>query len=196
MEIKDQELVEIKSQVSVVEQAAKSLQVTNQEDMNKATDALHNVRMAEKYITEKKTEITGPLMKSLSAVRDLFKPLESNLSEANKVIKAKMLDWQVAEDERIEKEKARIAARVAKGTMKIETAASKLEEVGESGKTSKGEVGKSSIRTVKKVRITDENVIPRMYLVPNISLITEDILKKGITILGVETYEEKTIVSR
>ncbi len=60
--------------------------------------------------------------------------------------------------------------------MKAETAVGKLEEIGEIGKGSIGEVGKSSIRTVKKIRIVDESIIPRIYLVPNIQKITEDIM--------------------
>jgi len=196
MEIKQQELAEIKTQVLTVQQAANAVIVETVEDMAKATDALHNVRQAEKYIDEKKTEITRPLMKSLSAIRDLFKPLEIQLADANKIIKAKMLAWQIQEDDRVNKEKDRIAARVEKGTMRADTAANKLEVIGEAPKKSAGEVGKSSIREVKKIRIIDETMIPREYLVPNMALITESILRKGIIIPGIETYVEKTIVSR
>lgn len=196
MEIKQIELAEIKTQVLTVAQRASQLIVESQEDMNKATDALHNVRQAEKYIDEKKTDITRPLMKSLSGIRDLFKPLELQLSEANKIIKAKMLSWQVQEDDRVNKEKERIAKRVEKGTMKAETGAGKLEALGEAPTKSTGEVGKSSIRTVRKIRIVDETVIPREYLTPNMTLITESILRKNITITGVESYDEKSIVSR
>lgn len=194
--ILNQDLVEIKSQISIVEQSANNLKVENQKDMNKATDVLHNVRMAEKYITEKKTEITGPLMKSLASIRDLFKPLETSLQLANKTIKEKMLAWQIAEDERVQKEKDRITKRVEKGTMKAETAAGKLETLGDAPVKSSGEVGKSTIREVKKVRIIDESIIPREYLIPNMTAITEAVIRKGAIIPGIETYVEKSIVSR
>lgn len=196
MEIKEQELTEIKSQVSIMQGVALSLKIESKEDMNKATDALYNIRQGEKYIEEKKTNITRPLMSSLAQIRDLFKPLETSLKEANKIIKEKMLAYQIVEDDRIEKEKARIAARVEKGTMRADTAVSKLEDLGDSGQASKGEVGKSSIRTVKKVRIVDETAIPREYLVPNMILIADAVIKKGLSVSGVEIYEEKSIVSR
>lgn len=196
MQIEQTELVEIKSQVSVVQQVASALVVDSKESMAKATDALHNVRQAEKYIEEKKTNVTRPLMQSLSAVRDLFKPIELTLSEANKMIKAKMLAYQIEEDDRIAKEQARITAKVAKGTMKPETAAGKLETLGNIGEGSVGEVGKSSIREVKKVRVVDEFAVPREYLMLNMPMITEHVIKKGLIVNGVETYLEKSIVSR
>ena len=196
MDLKSKELVEIKQQVSTVQQSAMSLVVENKEDMAKATDALHNVWMAEKFIEEKKKNITSPLMKSLSAIRELFKPMELNLADANKTIKAKMLAWQIEEDDRISKEQARIEKRVLKGTMKAETAAGKLESLGEVNAGSQGQVGKSSIREVRKVRITDEQAIPREYMVPNMTMITEAIIRQGLTISGVELYVEKQIVSR
>lgn len=194
--IEQTELTEIKTQVSSVQEAANALKVENQEDMNRATDALHNVSKAEKYVVEKKEAITRPLMKSLSAIRDLFKPLETNLADAKKIIKGKMLAWQIEEDDRITKEKERIAKRVEKGTMRPDTAAGKMEAVGEAPVKSTGEVGKSSIRTVKKVRVMDETMIPREYLLVNMTAITEAVIKKGIDVPGTETYEEKMIVGR
>ena len=107
-----------------------------------------------------------------------------------------MLAYTIEENDRIEKEQDRIAARVSRGTMRADTAAGKLEVLGETGKGSEGEVGKSSIREVKKIRIVDEFAIPREYLIPNMTLITESILRKGVVISGVEIYVEKSIVSR
>jgi hypothetical protein len=196
MEIKPKELTEIKQQVSTVQQSAMSLVVENKEDMAKATDALHNVRQAEKFIEEKKKNITSPLMKSLSAIRDLFKPMELNLADANKTIKSKMLAWQIEEDDRIAKEQSRLEKRVLKGTMKAETAAGKLETLGEVNAGSQGEVGKSLIRTVTKPRCIDETLTPRKYLIPNVPLITEALLQKRLLVAGWELYDEKQVVIR
>ena len=107
-----------------------------------------------------------------------------------------MISWQTEEDARIQKDKDRITKRVEKGTMRADTAANKFEKIGEAPTSSKGEVGKASIWEVKKIRIMDETMIPREYLVPNMTLITESILRKGLSISGIETYVEKQIVSR
>jgi len=196
MEIKEKQLVEIKQQVSIVQQSANALVVEDQKGMSLATDILHNVSQAEKYVIEQKEAITRPLMASLAKVRDLFRPVESNLADAKKIIKSKMLEFSILESDRIEKEQARISARVAKGTMKNETAASKLEALGEVNAGSQGEVGKSSIREVRKIRIIDETVIPYEYMMPNLPKITEAIIRQGLTISGCELYVEKQIVSR
>ena len=196
MEIKEQQLVEIKSQVSIVQQSANALVVEDKKSMSLATDLLHNVSQAEKYVIERKEEVTKPLMGALAKVRDLFRPMESNLADAKKIIKSKMLEFSILESDRIEKEQQRIAKRVEKGLMRADTAAGKLETLGESSAPVEGESGKSSIRDVKKIRIVDETAIPREYMTPNMPLITEAIIRKGLTISGVEMYVEKIIVSR
>jgi hypothetical protein len=107
-----------------------------------------------------------------------------------------MLAWQISEDDRIQREQEKISKKVQSGYLKPETAAQKLEILGESGKGSEGEIGKSSIREVRKVRIIDEQAIPREYMSPNMTMITEAIIRQGLIISGVEVFIEKSIVSR
>lgn len=184
----DKEIIEVKTKISNVQLAANSLNIENQMDADVATQLLHDVKQAEKFLDEKKTSITRPLMKSLSTIREMFKPLELNLLDANKTIKAKILAYTIEEQERIEKEKAKIAGKVEKGLMKAETAAGKLETIGDGPK--------SNIRTLKKVRVVDETLIPREYLEPSMVRITEAVLRKGESIPGIEIYEEKQIIAK
>lgn len=182
----EKELKEYKSQVSFVQKAADDLVVTSQKDLEKGAELLNAVIKVEKVITERKNAITKPLMASLASIRDLFKPLEAGPAEAKKTIKGKMLDYTVAEDERVEKEKARVEARVEKGTMRTDTAIKKLEDIGDAPKT--------NLRKVTKVRIVDETLIPREYLIPDMQKIQEAVLKQKLIVPGVEIYEEKSIV--
>jgi hypothetical protein len=185
----DKELTEVKQQVSLVQQQANSLSVNNQQEADEATVLLKQVKEAEKFMLSKKEEITRPLMASLAKVRDLFKPIEGNLADATKIIKSKILAWTIEEQDKKDKDAARVAARVEKGTMKAETAAAKIETISK-------DAPKSNLRIVKKIRIVDETAIPREYLVPNMTMITEAILRQGAVIPGVETYEEKSIIAR
>lgn len=189
MDIDTKELTEIKSQVSVVQLKANALNIENQMDADVATELLHNVKQAQKALDEKKTGITRPLMQSLSQIRELFKPLESNLADATSIIKSKILAWTIEEQDKKDKEQARIAARVEKGTMRADTAASKLETI------SKDEP-RTNMRTLKKVRIVDDTVIPREWLVPDMIRITEAVLRQGLVIPGIECYEEKSIIAK
>lgn len=191
----EKELKEYKSQVLLVQKGADSLQILSADDMAKGTDLLNQVKQIKKAVTERKEAITRPLMSALASARDLFKPLETGYGEAEKTIKAKMLEYSIAEDERIEKEKARVEARVEKGTMRTDTAIKKIEEIGDKKSSFTGDTGRVNIRVMRKVRIVDENLIPRQYLVPDMVKITEDVLRKNILVDGIEVYEEKVVAS-
>lgn len=56
-------------------------------------------------------------------------------------------------------------------------------------------VPKVHTRTYQRVRIVDESVIPRKYLVPDVKAIEADALN-GVVIPGVELYSEEIIVNR
>ena len=186
--MEDTELTEVKQQVSQVQLQANSLSVNNQLEADEATALLKQVKEAEKFMLGKKEEITRPLMAALAKTRDLFKPIELNLADATKTIKSKILAWTIEEQDKKDKEQARIAARVEKGTMRADTAASKLENISK-------DAPKSNIRTLKKVRIVDETAIPREWLEPSMTRITQAVLKEGVIIPGVEIFDEKSIVA-
>lgn len=192
--VPEKEVVEFRGLVDFVKAEANKLVVASDEDMKKASDLLVQVVQVEKAIQERKEKITRPLMAGLSEARELFKPMETGHAEAKKTIKAKMLEYTIAEEERIEKEKNKVIARAEKGTMREDTAIKKLEDIGEAPKAYAGESSRTSLQTVRKVRITDEALIPREYLVPDMVKIKDAVLKEKLTVAGVEVYEEKSIV--
>lgn len=196
MQEQTKEVTEYQNQVSFVKDKADSLEIVSEEGMTMASDLLNDLKKVEKAVVERKKEITGPLMEALSSARELFKPVEKSYASAKTTIKAKMLDFTVTEETRIEKEKAKVEARLEKGTMRTDTAVEKIENIGNTKKTFKGASSKTSLRTVTKIRITNEDLIPREFMVPNMKLITEAVLRQKRTVEGVETYEDKTIVSR
>lgn len=187
------ELAEYRSQILAVQRTANEWEIKEAKDFENGADMLHQVKEIETIITTRKEDITRPLMQALASARDLFKPLELGYADAKKVIKAKMLAYQIEEEERIKKEEERIAKRVDKGTMRADTAAGKLEALGTAPTSVAGKV---STRTMTKVRIIDETVIPREYLVPDMVKITEAVLRQKVEIPGVEKYEEKVLVSK
>lgn len=195
-EISVVEVKEYETKVLAVQQAANEFTVSSPEDMERGADMLHVIKKIEDSIITRKEAITRPLMAALSSAREMFKPLELGHAEAKKTIKGKMLVYQVAEEERVAADKAKIEGRVERGTMRADTAIKKLNEMEEAPKSATGSVGKASVRTIVKIRISDESLIPREYLVPDMTKITEAVLRGNQTIAGVERYEEKQIVSR
>ena len=177
-----------KHRMMVVENLAQAYTVESQKDIDSGADILTKIKEVEAQLKEAKEGITKPLMEGLAAARDLFKPLETGLSNAKKEIKDKQLVFVLAEQARIEEAKAKVDARVERGTMKPTTAAAKHEAIGTGAK--------ANTRTITKVRVVDAALVPREWCVPNLPAITEAVLKQGAVIPGVESYQETIIVTK
>lgn len=194
-QIDSKELSVVRAQATKALTAATELVINNQESLVQATDVLSKIKTVGKMITERKEAITKPLNEALKSARDLFKPIESSHAEAERIIKSKIVIYQT-EQERIQnEEKAKLAARVEKGTMKAETAVKKMESMEEVPKTVQGNVGTVSMRTVKKLCITDPSLVPREYCEPSPMLI-KAALEAGKTVPGAEMREEKIVSAR
>lgn len=195
MDTHNKEIELVQDQTSRAITAAKGLIIDSDAKMSEATDMLKKIKVVGKLITEKKELITKPLNQALKEARDMFRPFEEECDQAEREVKNKMITYQ-NEQERIRKiELQKIENRVEKGTMKVETAVKKIENVQEVTKSVQGQVGAVSTRIIKKVRITDESLIPREYLIPDLKKI-EQVAKAGVAIPGVEVYEEKSISVR
>jgi len=195
-EIQTQDVKEYNSQVILVQTKADAIEIRTQEHMTNASDLLNDLKKIEKAVIERKKEITRPLMDALASARDLFKPLEVGYASAKTTINSKILNYTEAEEARVEKEIARVERRVGKGTMRVDTAVKKLEEAGEVKKSFDGASSKTSVRKITKIRITDEALIPREFMLPDLKALTQAVLKDKLQVPGVETYEEKSIVSQ
>lgn len=191
-EIETKELSVLKGQVSKAENAALALVVDNQESYEKGVDIGVKLKQVGKAVKQQKELITRPLNDALKAARDFFNPIESQFDSAELIVKNKLLAYKRKKDEEARIEEERLAARVEKGTMKIETAEKKIDAIERVENTTRGKTGESQIRKVKKVRIVDEALIPRNYLVPEMVLIRKDALA-GVAIPGTEVYEEESM---
>src|SRR3990167_10615020 len=92
--------VEAKKQVLTVQQKANALTVENPNDAKAASDLLHAIKEATRQLTEKKTDITRPAMESLAKVKALFAPLEFALKDADKVVRAKVIAYEVEKQDK------------------------------------------------------------------------------------------------
>lgn len=179
--------VEVKKNVLSVQQIANQLTVESPAQAEQASVVLHDIKEATRVLTEKKTDITRPAMESLAKVKALFAPLELALKNADKMVRSKVLAYQIEEQDRIENAKTKIAARAAKGTLRADTAVKKLGEIGSVGKTEG-----IKFTTRRKLEIMDETMIPREYLVPNREMITKALFA-DIPVAGCVLKEEKIL---
>ena len=184
MDIDTKKVQETNKQVMVLQSNAQSMALRTPEDVAEATSLLDTIKTARRTVLERKEAITRPIMSALARVRDLFKPMELALENAEKTLKAKMVQFHTLEEERLAKEKAKILARAEKGTLRTDTAVKKIEEVGE------GTPMKT--RTVDKLDIFDEPLLPREFLTPDRVAITKA-LKAGVVVAGACFRKEKIV---
>lgn len=194
MEIETKELVALKGQASKLGNRANAVGIETQEDYAAAIDFVTELKDFGSKVKNKKESITKPLNEALRNVRELFAPIERQFDEAEQVLKTKILIYKRKKDEEAKAQEAKIAQRVEKGTLKLETAERKIEDIERVENTTRGNVGEVQIRKVKKVRIVNGALIPREYLIPDIVAIRRDALG-GKTIEGVEVYEEEVVAA-
>lgn len=191
----DKELQIVKQNTAKAMSAAEALVVAKDEDLATATELLTKINLAGDMIKKRKEEITKPLNEALKSARDLFRPLEDAQQTAKGIVAQKMVDYKRVVDEARRKEQERLAARVEKGTMKMETAQRKMDEIPEEQKSVKTEVGTVSFKEVPVPVIVDVTKIPREYLVPDMVAINKAV-KAGIEIPGIKVEIRTDISNR
>lgn len=119
---------------------------------------LGEVKTIAKEVKTRKESITKPLNDALREVRDLFRIPETNLADAEKVIKSAILAYHATQQAVADKEIAKIENRVGvgRGHIKVETAMAKLANVDQPETSVRGENGGAQIKYgPEKVRITN-----------------------------------------
>ena len=185
------ELVPIKAQVTKAIEAASVLVIKTADDLTAATTLLGKIKQVGKLITSKKNSITKPLNEALRNARAFFSPVETQYSEAEAIVKNKMIAYQDAQTALAEKEAGKIEKKVEAGKMSFEQAAEKLDQVTPQ-KNVTTEAGAAQFRKIKEAVIRDEMKLPREYLVPDMVKIRKVALA-GVAIPGVEVIEKSVV---
>ena len=190
--IETKELAPLKSQISKLEKQAQEVQITTPNENELAMNLKAKLRETGKEIIKRKEAITKPLNEALKSARELFKPIEEQFENAENIIGKKLIAWKQKLEAEVHEAEAKIAARVEKGTLKMETAERKLDEIKTPEKTVDTDHGRVQFRKIKKVRVIDENKIPDKYWVIDMIAIRKDALA-GIPVDGIEVYEEEIV---
>lgn len=186
------ELSVLKGQVSRLENQVNSIVIDSPETYAQAIDVVSKLKTIATTLKDRKEAITKPLNEALKSARELFTPVELQYSNAESIIKNKIVTYKRKVDEEARIAEAKIAEKVESGKMSVETAGKKMENLEKVDTTTRGKVGEVQIKKIKKVRITNESLIPREYLITNDVLIRKQALA-GIEIPGVEVYEEESV---
>lgn len=186
------ELSVLKGQVSRLENQVNGIVIDSAESYAQAIDVVSKLKTIATTLKDRKEAITKPLNEALKSARELFAPVELQYSNAESIIKTKIVTYKRKIDEDARIAEAKIAEKVETGKMSVETAGKKIDNLAHVETTTRGKVGEVQIKKIKKVRIIDELLIPREYLITNDVLIRKQALA-GISIPGVEIYDEESV---
>lgn len=195
------ELTPIKAQVTKAVNRANELTIDSNESLSAATDILKAVKDAGKIVKARKEEITKPLNDALKSARDLFRGIETDLAAGESIIKTKMIKYESEVEAKRAAEAAKLEARVEKGTMRVDTAMRKMDDLETVDSNVKGAKGSIQFREVRTVKIVDPTKIPLKYLMDEKVLaalttaVRTDVLN-GTKVEGVEIVIEKQVAAR
>lgn len=194
-------LTPIKRQVTTAVNRANDLTIDSPESLSAATDILKAVKDAGKVVKARKEEITKPLNDALKSARDLFRGIEADLTTGERIIKDKMLDYSNEVEAKRAAEAAKLEKRVEKGTMRVDTAMRKMDDLETVDSSVKGAKGSVQFREVRTVKIVDPTKIPLKYLMDEKVLaalttaVRQDVLN-GTRVDGVEVVTERQVAAR
>lgn len=190
----DKTLTVIEKTIAPIAEQAQTLTITNDIQLKNAVEILSTLNQYNDKITEEKEKVTKPLNEALKAERARWKPLETMYEQAITLIRSKMTAYQT-ELVRLQKEKEqKIADRISKGTLKMETGIKKLENLPTVEKEHATEKGLVQFREVKRFEVTDIKALPTEYILPNETAIS-NAMKLGKEIPGVRYYTEQVPVN-
>jgi hypothetical protein len=188
------ELVQETTQAESAFAEINEFEIQTKDDLAFAVEILTETKANLKRLDEKRKEITGPLNEALKAANGLFKPAITFYEKCEKIIKQKIAAAyaQAGSEARAALEAASEAAGIGDGTG-VTAALQAHDDAVEFP-----EVEGIQYRSIWKFEITDESLIPRDFLTPNILLISGVVQnKKGATdIPGVRVFEEKIVAVR
>lgn len=184
----------IEQEVNPIVATAQALVITDAQGMNNAVELLSQVNRSLDRVTAEEDKVVKPLKEALKAEQGRWKPVKTALEAARDALRSTMSKWQTAETKRKADEEAKLAARVEKGTMKLETAVRKVAEIDTPAQSVATDAGMVKFRTVAKLLIKDATLIPRQYLVVDESAL-KAALKAGVDVPGAQLVDEQVPVN-
>lgn len=210
----DPSVVALSPALEKLRAAAKNLVIKSAEGYEQAAQLLKNIKGSLATIEDARTRITGPLNASLREVNAQAKAAAAPFLADEATIKRAMIAYSDEQD-RLQRERQRIANEAAlKEQARLKEIADRAAAKGQTGKAEQFEeraaavvapvvqteapkVSGISIPKVWTFEITDEDLIPREYLVVDETRIRRVVtaLKGDTKIPGVRVFEQKRIAA-
>lgn len=188
MEIKtitEKDIVVLEEKTDAISKSS-IFKITSQDKLQQANKGLSELKVFKGFIKENKDKIVKPLSLALKNARDLFRPIEEKIDNAEQSVKTEILSYKRIVDEAIEKQKEKIEEKVEQGKTTFDKASQQMEKV-----ETKTEGFKT--RKIREVEIVNELAIPHKYWELNMISIRKDALA-GKEISGVKVVEREIAI--
>lgn len=172
--------------------AIQNFELDDQEGLEIAKEAIHEVKNKWKELEDKRKEYTSPLVKLQRLINADFKPAQDALKQMESTWKKKVSDYQL----KIEEERQRLLVEAkkaqAKGNLKKVQAA--MTQMAETDADMEG----VSFREKWTYTITQPKKLPREFTIPDERKIAAYVRehKDKTKIIGVKVFKEKVVVAR
>lgn len=181
-------------------QTSTEFKIRKDADLLVAADQLKTIKTAAKNVKAQKDAIIKPAQLAIANTRDLFKPIETYLADAEKALKTGISKYHDRVEKAAAKKAAEIEQKIDAGELGIDEGVAKAGAIKQAPTSVKTETGGVQFRVTKKVRITSVAALPASYLSRPRVLealrmeVSEDVLKnKQPCPAGAEIYEVKTV---
>lgn len=190
MNKKTKEIIAIEQSTSSVVLKAEKIEIVDTETLTEATSFLTKANQYLDSVVKYKKKKTDPLNQALKIIRAETKPIETALETAIDLIREKMSVYQTSLVQAKQDAEKKIAERIGEGRGKLsmESAVKRIEAIEKPVDLVTVEEGAVKFRVDKRLKIVDESLIPREYLIADEKKILEA-LKGGAEIAGVEIEE-------
>jgi hypothetical protein len=150
IKIENKEVALVKTKVDKAFSIAEKISIRSDDDYKGANETLTNIRLVAKAVDQQKRKQLDPANATVSAIRDFWRPLESRIADAERVLKGQILGYKQRIDARLEQKEATISKKVEEGSMSFEKAVEKVVEIQATPTTYAG----VKTRKIKKVEFT------------------------------------------
>ncbi len=190
MTSKDVQVIEKK--LSPIMAAVEKLEVKDEKSENQATEMLSQLNAVGDAMADKKAKVYDPAWATVVAIRAEWKPKETILEGAIKLIRSKMTKYRTAVQAEADAEEARIAARVkeGKGNLSVESAVRQIEAIDKPVATVTTGAGVVKYKPVPCFEVMDVTLLPAEFILPNEVLIRKA-MNEGKEISGVRYFIEQ-----
>lgn len=178
-------------ELKIIEEA-RSVVITNSEGMSRAVELLSSLNKMADSVKKEREKLTKPLNEALREVRAKYKPIEEALEGSIGVLRSEMTRYQTEGLKARQEAELRLAERVEKGTLKMETAVKRLEGMESVEKTVKAEEGSVTFVGTEKFEVVDIGKLPVEYLIADEVKIRRA-MKEGVKIEGVRYWKEQLV---